>query len=401
MPPKKALDQKKKKAVEDKTFGLKNKNKSKKVQQYVKSVETSVALAGQKAKDRRMEELRRQQKEAEKQAKEMAKKEQEALFKPVVNKTVVPAGVDPKSVVCEFYKAGKCMRGNKCKYSHDIEQARKVAKIDVYSDPRKLDTMDKWDQSKLEDVINKKQKGKMPPTEIICKYFLDAIENSVYGWFWECPNGADCHYRHCLPPGYVLKTKADREREKAGAEGEEEEETIEEQIEEERKKLDLSKCTPVTLESFKKWKADKEARRQAEVEKKVKDAEKKAAGSGMNVMSGRDLFRYDPSLFVDDEEAEEEYDIREQDGEEEEEDDEEEDDVNAKNYDSDAEEEEEEEERKDDEQKQASSSSSSSSNSTQQNGKVNGEEDSSVAKAASAIDESLFLDDTLPEDDDE
>ena len=43
----------------------------------------------------------------------------------------------------EFFKAGKCMRGNKCKYSHDVEQARKVAKIDLYSDPRALDTIDK------------------------------------------------------------------------------------------------------------------------------------------------------------------------------------------------------------------------------------------------------------------
>jgi hypothetical protein len=40
----------------------------------------------------------------------------------------------------------------------------------------------------------------------ICKYFLDAVEKSLYGWFWECPNGGEkCMYRHALPPGYVLK----------------------------------------------------------------------------------------------------------------------------------------------------------------------------------------------------
>lgn len=28
-----------------------------------------------------------------------------------------------------------------------------------------------------------------------------------YGWFWECPNGgAECQYRHALPPGFVLKS---------------------------------------------------------------------------------------------------------------------------------------------------------------------------------------------------
>ena len=39
----------------------------------------------------------------------------------------------------------------------------------------------------------------------ICKYFLDAVEAGKYGWFWNCPNGDNCHYRHCLPPGFILK----------------------------------------------------------------------------------------------------------------------------------------------------------------------------------------------------
>lgn len=121
----------------------------------------------------------------------------------------------------------------------------------------------RWDQSKLEEVVAKKLKGKLPPTTIVCKYFLDAIENSVYGWFWSCPSGEDCHYRHCLPPGFVLKTKADKEREK-NADEDEEEETLEEKIEAQRKALDLSKCTPITLELFLKWKADKEGQQMSE-----------------------------------------------------------------------------------------------------------------------------------------
>lgn len=48
--------------------------------------------------------------------------------------------------------------------------------------------MEKWDQEKLEEVVNSKA-GKQPPTDIVCKYFLEAIESSKYGWFWECPNG--------------------------------------------------------------------------------------------------------------------------------------------------------------------------------------------------------------------
>lgn len=28
-----------------------------------------------------------------------------------------------------------------------------------------------------------------------------------FGWFWECPNGDQCQYRHALPPGFVLKSQ--------------------------------------------------------------------------------------------------------------------------------------------------------------------------------------------------
>lgn len=46
----------------------------------------------------------------------------------------------------------------------------------------------------------------------VCKYFLDAIENNKYGWFWVCPGGGDnCMYRHALPPGFVLKKDKKKE----------------------------------------------------------------------------------------------------------------------------------------------------------------------------------------------
>lgn len=61
----------------------------------------------------------------------------------------------------------------------------------------------------------------------VCKYFLDAVEKKQYGWFWVCPNGGkDCHYRHALPPGYVLKSQM-----KALIEEESEKISIEEEIE--------------------------------------------------------------------------------------------------------------------------------------------------------------------------
>ena len=43
--------------------------------------------------------------------------------------------------------------------------------------------MDEWDQEKLEAVVNQKHgTEKNRPTDIICKFFLDAVERKQYGW---------------------------------------------------------------------------------------------------------------------------------------------------------------------------------------------------------------------------
>jgi hypothetical protein len=78
--PSKKVDQKKKaKQIEDKTFGLKNKNKSKKVQQHVESVTRTVMNSGDR-KQRAAEEQRKQQKIAQKAVRKAEKDEQDALF---------------------------------------------------------------------------------------------------------------------------------------------------------------------------------------------------------------------------------------------------------------------------------------------------------------------------------
>ena len=46
------------------------------------------------------------------------------------------AGVDPKSIMCEFFKVGKCTKGFKCKFSHDKAATSKGAKIDIFQDAR-------------------------------------------------------------------------------------------------------------------------------------------------------------------------------------------------------------------------------------------------------------------------
>lgn len=80
--------------------------------------------------------------------------------------------------------------------------------------------------------------------------------------------------------------------------------TIEEKIEEERANLPSEGLTPVTFESFMEWKRKKAERKQKELEDKMKEEAKKAGSKGgYGILSGRALFKYDASLFQDDEAA--------------------------------------------------------------------------------------------------
>eukprot|EP01113_Clastostelium_recurvatum_P009785 TRINITY_DN1475_c0_g1_i4.p1 TRINITY_DN1475_c0_g1~~TRINITY_DN1475_c0_g1_i4.p1 ORF type:complete len:367 (+),score=145.66 TRINITY_DN1475_c0_g1_i4:47-1147(+) len=300
MPPKKdskkTADKQKQKIIEDKTFGLKNKNKSTKVQKYVDAVEKQVKDRGVDKKQQYLID----QKKKDKEAAEAAKAEAALLFKHTVIQPKVPPGVDPKSIVCEYFRKGICEKGHKCKFSHDLNVERKAAKIDMYTDRRaekEADTMDKWDQDKLSSVVEQKQTStnKNLKTSIICKFFLDAIEAKKYGWFWECPNGGEkCQYVHALPPGFVLKSKK-----KADEEGLEVI-PLEEIIEEERKQLTTR--TPVTLETFLVWKEQKRKRKEEEA-KAAEDKRQADIKAGRTVMSGREMFVFNPDLFVDDEAA--------------------------------------------------------------------------------------------------
>lgn len=285
---------KKQKQVEDKTFGLKNKNKSKTVQKYVNSLQQSVQP---RPKNEDPKAAAKKKKEEESQR----EKELNELFKVAISQPKVPVGVDPKSIVCEFFRHGQCAKGFKCKFSHDLNVERKGEKIDLYSDQRD-GTMEEWDQETLEKVVESKgnEYSQNKPTEIVCKYFLDAVEKKQYGWFWVCPNGGkDCHYRHALPPGYVLKSQM-----KALLEEEAEKVSIEEEIENERSKVQTS--TLLTTELFAQWKKKKMDRRDEEL------AVKRAERAKNDRMSGRELFASDASLFVDDAEAYDKYQRDEQ-----------------------------------------------------------------------------------------
>ncbi|KAJ8488226.1 hypothetical protein ONZ51_g3702 [Trametes cubensis] len=290
------------KVKDDKTFGMKNKNKSAKVQKQIAAIEKQQAQAG-KSRAALEKEKEKAMREKAKMEEEKRKKEEAALFKPVQTQKV-PFGVDPKTVLCAFYKAGTCEKGSKCKFSHDMNVGRKVEKKNLYEDSREdkaADTMDKWDEEKLRKVVLSKSGNPRTTTDIVCKYFIQAIETEKYGWFWECPNGDSCHYRHALPPGFVLKSqkKAIEDAEKANAI------SLEEFLEVERHKLGPN-LTPVTPETFAKWKQTRMDKKMAEEEalKKSKD-ERHAAGKSSG-MSGRDLFTYNPEWFVDEDDGEEE-----------------------------------------------------------------------------------------------
>jgi len=292
MPPKnstlkKAENAKKSKVLEDKTFGLKNK-KGGKAQKYIANVEKQVKGGGNP--ELRKLELEREKAKKEKEAELKREQDLKSLFKSVPTQKV-ESGVDPKSIFCAFFKQNLCKKGDRCKFSHDPECERKAVKRNVYAaEPE--DGMDEWDDEKLAEVVAKKHGGeKSTTTDIICKKFLEALDNNKYGWFWECPLGKDCKYRHQLPPGYVLKKdRAKKEKEEAGI-------SIEDLIETERGTLDQNKLTKVTLQTFVAWKK-KKLKEKALAEKKERAQKKKDfKESGGGGMSGVEMFRMDPSML--------------------------------------------------------------------------------------------------------
>ncbi|KAJ6036753.1 Translation machinery-associated protein 46 [Penicillium herquei] len=278
MPPKKVDQPKKKvKSVDDKTFGMKNKKGGAAKKQIS---QLNAQAASNKNDSEKKKAAEKAQREAEKKAAELAKKENAELFKPVqVQK--VPFGVDPKTVLCQFHKKGGCEKGRKCKFSHDLNIERKAAKKDLYTDSReaeedtkKADTMDTWDEEKLRDVVMSKHGNPRTTTDKVCKFFIEAVENQKYGWFWVCPNGGDkCMYKHSLPPGFVLKTKEQRAAEKALMDKSPLNTlTLEDWLESERHKL-TGTLTPVNPETFAEWKKGRLDKKAAEAEaQKAKEA---------------------------------------------------------------------------------------------------------------------------------
>jgi len=291
---KKTEAKKKDKVIEDKTFGLKNK-KGNKQQKYIQQVEKQVKSGGTRPNiDKERDEANKKKLEKQKKLDEL-----NDIFRPVQN--LGSKGSDPKSILCAFYKQGSCGKGAKCKFSHDLTIERKAEKRNAYIDA-KDETSENWDMDTLNEAISKKDTNK-PTCEIICKHFLDAVENGKYGWFWDCPNGKACIYRHALPPGYILKK--DRKR----MEKQKEDISLEDLIERERAALGHN-TTRVTLETFLAWKKKKLKEREAAVKKDTDKKKKKFDKGHESGLTGVEMFTFNPELEGDMEDGDDAFDIR-------------------------------------------------------------------------------------------
>ena len=188
MPPKKGDQPKQSKAPVDKSFGMKNK-KGGAAQRQIKQLQAS--QSANQTPEAKRKAAEKEQREKDKLAAEQARKEAAELFKPVQNQKV-PFGVDPKTVLCQFFKKGGCEKGKKCKFSHDLAVERKGQKKDLYADTRegeqdekeKKDDMADWDEEKLRSVVMSKHGNAKTTTDKVCKHFIEAVENGKYGWFW-------------------------------------------------------------------------------------------------------------------------------------------------------------------------------------------------------------------------
>jgi len=234
MPPKaskKEVQKKQKQVIEDKTFGLKNKNKSKVVQSFVKEVTANAKRAGLSKDDAIRQEKARAERAAQKEEKKARESELNFLFAPAMTKKQKEAAEAKKLAAAEAAKKA-------AQEGPEIVDAQ-----EAYAEAKRAE-----DMSRAEAVL-----------------------------------------------------------------GEQEHDDLYVQIEKERAELKKKGgLTPVTFDNFVAWKKRKDEENK---KKGLEDAKKKLIeASRMKGKSGRDLFNQlaaqNADLFLDDDEADDDWMMR-------------------------------------------------------------------------------------------
>eukprot|EP00930_Biecheleria_cincta_P085224 TRINITY_DN74630_c0_g1_i1.p1 TRINITY_DN74630_c0_g1~~TRINITY_DN74630_c0_g1_i1.p1 ORF type:complete len:371 (+),score=129.52 TRINITY_DN74630_c0_g1_i1:35-1147(+) len=281
----KAKQAQREKIAVDKTFGLKNKNKSKQVQKYIKSITSNAAGAPKGGKE---------QQDREKKAAKQADLQRAALMNSLFNMSTDKKGRAFDPVAKKKAKEAEeqaIAAGKKLKEEVRKEIIEGIGNSIQLTNPKGV-RMSELGGHPIIQALKTKHAEVFKTIQLLL--FIKA-NDKVY-WVDDPENNNP-----------LVRCMADVEAEVAP-----DERPIEEILEERRAALPPG-GTPVTKETFKAWKEKKEAERLATVEAGRQENAKKDGGKGLVGMSGRDLFTYDASLFVDDDGAASDYDEREED----------------------------------------------------------------------------------------
>lgn len=170
---KKSAQKKKDKMIEDKTFGLKNKNKSSKVKAYVNSTERSILNAGTDAQSRAKDQRVKQEKLARKALKKAKDAEQAALFGEAlmaVSKKGPKFGKNEGKIEAKGRdhdtddKKGGTSRAMKMMFQMDAQEMEDRLKEDPNYVPTLEDRVEAERQKKLKELKASGKKG-TPVTE--------------------------------------------------------------------------------------------------------------------------------------------------------------------------------------------------------------------------------------------
>jgi len=281
----KAKQAAKDKIAEDKTFGLKNKNKSKSVQKYIKQINQGAA-GGSGHQDR---EIRKEKADKEATAKKTA------LMASLFNLSADKKGkvFDPVAKAkAKILEEEAIAAGKKVKEEVKKSIIEGIANTIRLTNPKVGIRMSEMGGHPIIHALKDKHADTFKTIQLLL--FIKAHDRI----FW-CDDPEDSNPR--------IRCQEDVDCEEAP-----DDRSLEEIIEERRRAL-VGPGTPVNAETFKAWKQAKEASRFEQVEEDRKALAKKTGGKGLSAMSGRDLFTYDATLFVDDDGAvsEDAYDERE------------------------------------------------------------------------------------------